>query len=229
MVGGFSWILRVPWDIGMAVISACQQQEDTMVEYRKEHLCLFTFTCKMGLSSTERLPFAAVPRASAALTPAPCKASRDVQTLLSPVFLFPLERGNKCAWLTGSVCVRLRGTCTLWCLLFVLQLMIISFWSTDCSLQVGHNSQNKASYVKINLQVLIVRQLQALLEDGGNYLTKFLPALYLHCDCSKSDTFKIKIESKRVQNVKHRVAISRLIFGCDLSKCTQSAAFEPQM
>lgn len=83
--------------------------------------------------------------------------------------------------------------------------------------------------MKINLQVLIVRQLQALLEDGGNYLTKFLPALYLHCDCSKSDTFKIKIESKRVQNVKHRVAISRLIFGCDLSKCTQSAAFEPQM
>lgn len=107
MVGGFSWILRVPWDIGMAVISACQQQEDTMVEYREEHLCLFTFTCKVGLSSTERLPFAAVPHSSAALTPAPCKASRDVQTLLSPVFLFPLERGNVC--LTHRFCLCLAG------------------------------------------------------------------------------------------------------------------------
>lgn len=91
-----------------------------------------------------------------------------------------------------------------------------------------NNSPNKASYVKINLQVLMVRQLQALLEDGSNYLPKFLPALYLHCNCSKTDTFKIKRESKCVQNIKHGVAISCLIFGCDLSKCTQSAAFEPQ-
>lgn len=86
------------WDgCDLSMSAAGYHAEYTMVEYREEHLCLFTFTCKMGLSSTERLPFAVVPHASAALTPAPCKASRDVQTLLSPVFLFPLERGNKCA------------------------------------------------------------------------------------------------------------------------------------
>lgn len=42
---------------------------------------------------------------------------------------------------------------------FVLQLMIISFWLTYCSLQVGcNNSQNEVGFVKINLQVLMVRQ-----------------------------------------------------------------------
>lgn len=58
MVRGFGWILTVPWDIGMAVISACQQQGDTMLGYRKEHLCLLTFAspAKWGCPAQKAFP-----------------------------------------------------------------------------------------------------------------------------------------------------------------------------
>lgn len=71
----------------------------------------------------------------------------------------------------------------------------------------------------MSLWVLMVRQflsLQKLLEDGSNYLRKFLCALWLHCN--RYRTVMLSSKRKCMQNIKHTVAISHLLFGHDISK-----------